>query len=196
MRHRPRPNSATSSIVPLVSTSGHLTSQEESVARIGDGLRAERITRKAWAMRRWILAGGAVAAAIPAGPGLAQTIEGRPGALPLLVLAAVVAIVTVVLNAVVVVYQARQETLRKEIEHRSVDALAAALARCIDDAHTKTRNLPAARELEETAQVRSSARQVLSDMAPHIAALLERDPRRDATRPNGTSPSPTSHVRT
>jgi hypothetical protein len=61
-------------------------------------------------------------------------------------------------------YQAKQETLRKEIEHRSVDTLAAALARCIDDAHAKAQNLPAVRELEETAQVRAGARQLLSDI--------------------------------
>jgi hypothetical protein len=79
-------------------------------------------------------------------------------------------------------YQAKQETLRKEIEHRSVDTLAAALARCIDDAHAKAQNLPAVRELEETAQVRAGARQLLSDMAPHFADLLKRDPEHAAAR--------------
>jgi len=67
-------------------------------------------------MRYWIVVVGAGAAAIPVGPGIERMVEGRPGALPLLVLGAVVAIVTVVLNTVAVMYQARQETLRKGIE--------------------------------------------------------------------------------
>ncbi len=140
---------------------------------MSDGLRLGRTTRGTWAVRHWILAGGAVAAALPAGPSLARTLEGRPAALPLL---ALIAIVTVMLSAAAVMHQARQETCRKEIEYRSVDTLAAALGRCIDDAHTRAQNLPAARQVEEAAQVRASARQLLTDLVPHVAALLERDP--------------------
>ena len=72
-----------------------------------------------------------------------------------------------------------------EIEYRTVRMLAAALARCIDDAHAKAQNLPADRELEEAAQVRTSARQLLTDMVPHVAALMERDPGHVAVRPRG-----------
>jgi len=146
---------------------------------VSDGLRLGRTTQGTRAVRCWILSGGAVAATLPAGLSLARTIGGRPGALSLLALASVVAIATVMLSAGVM-YQARQETLRKEIEYRSADTLAAALARCIDDAHTRAQNLPAAREVEEAAQVRANARQLLADLAPHVAALIERDPGRPA----------------
>lgn len=150
-----------------------------------------RIIRGARQARYWIVAVGAVAAAIPAGPGIERTLEGRPGALPLLVCAVVVAIVTVMLNTVAVMYQARQETLRKEIEFRSIDVLAEAAARCIDDAHARAQNLPPARELEQAAQVRADARQLLTDVVPHIAALLDRNGRhaagrlRDGRQPRG-----------
>jgi hypothetical protein len=92
----------------------------------------------------------------------------------------VIAIIAVVLNATAMMYQARQETRRKEIEHRSADTLAAALARCIDDAHARAQNLPAAREVEEAAQVRASARQLLTDVIPHVAAWIERTPKHAA----------------
>ena len=181
MRDTPGPKPILPLIMPPASVSGHA----ESPASAGDRLWWGRISRGGGTIRFWIVTVGAVAAAIPAGPGIARTVEGRPGALPLLVLAAVVAIVTVALNTAAVMYQARQETLRKEIEYRSADTLAAAMARCIDDAHAKAKNLPAARELEEASQVRASARQLLTDVMPCIAASLERDPRSAAARSRG-----------
>lgn len=113
-----------------------------------------------------------MAAGLPAAPGLAWAIEGRPGALPLLAVAAAAATVIGILNAAAGMYEARQETRRTEIEHRSANTLAAALARCLDDAHAKAQNLSGVEEIEETARVRASARQLLTDVVPPITALL------------------------
>jgi len=147
-----------------------------------DGARMGRTAiRGTWAVRRWILAGGTMAAAISTGPSLARTVGGRLGALPVSALVSVIAIITVTLNAAAMMYQARQETRRKEIEYRGADTLAAALARCIDDAHAWAQNLPAAQEVEEAAHVRASARQLLTGVIPHVAAWLERTPRHAAT---------------
>jgi hypothetical protein len=137
----------------------------------------------AWTMRYWILTAGAAAAMIPGAPGIERAVQCRPGALPLLILTGVVAAITVALNAVAVMYQARQETRRKEIEFRSIATLAEATARCLDAAHARAQNLPPARELEEAAKVRADARQLLTDVMPHIAAVLDRDPRPPADRP-------------
>jgi hypothetical protein len=131
-------------------------------------------------MRYWIVTAGAVATAIPGTPGIERAVEGRPGALPLLILAGVVTIITVVLNTVAAMYQARQETRRKEIEFRSIDVLTEAAARCLDAAHAKAQSLPPARELEEAARVRADARQLLTDVMPHIAAVLDQDSRQTA----------------
>ena len=62
--------------------------------------------------------------------------------MPLLAAAALVALITAILNGVAVMYEARQETRRKEIERHSADTLAAALARCIDDSHARRRASP------------------------------------------------------
>lgn len=146
------------------------------------GTRQGKILRGAWTMRYWIVTAGTVAAAIPGAPGIERAVEGRPGALPLLILAGVVAIITVVLNTVAVIYQARQETRRKEIEFRSIDVLTEAAARCLDAAHTMAQNLPPARELEETARVRADAHQLLTDIMPQIVAVLDQDSRQTAGR--------------
>jgi hypothetical protein len=88
-----------------------------------------KITRGPEWRGRGILAGGTVAAVIPAGFGLAQVIGGRPGSLLPFALATVAVIVTAILNATVMMYQARQETLRREIERRSADKIAEAPVR-------------------------------------------------------------------
>ena len=180
VRHMPESKRSVSPVAPPVANpSDDCLTFEDSGALMGEGLRLERTTtRGMWAVRRWILAGGTVAAAISAGPSLARTVEGRPGAVPVPALVSVVAIITVMLNAAAMMYQVRQETRRKEIECRGADTLAAALARCIDDTHARAQNLPAAREVEEAAQVRASARQLLTEVIPHVAAWLERTPRR------------------
>jgi hypothetical protein len=165
MRDMPGPEPALPSITPPAAASV----LEESP--VPAGTRRGRVMQGAWTMRYWILTAGAAAAMIPGAPGIERAVQCRPGALPLLILTGVVAAITVALNAVAVMYQARQETRRKET------------ARCLDAAHARAQNLPPARELEEAAKVRADARQLLTDVMPHIAAVLDRDPRPPADRP-------------
>ena len=131
------------------------------------------------ARRRWIAAGGAAAVSIPAGPGLIWGIEGKPGAAVLLTVAAVVAIGTAILSAVTAMYEAQQETRRKEIECRSTETLAAAVARCLDDAHARPSN-SSAKEARETARVRASAHRLLANLVPSIATVLQEQEAQDA----------------
>lgn len=129
---------------------------------------------KTTAWRRWILVGGAAAAAVPGAPGIVWMLAGRPGAQPFLAAAIGLALVTALLNAVAAMYQARQETRRREIECRGADVLADALARCIDDTHARAQNLSPVEEATEAAQVRASASAVLSRMQPTVLALTRR----------------------
>jgi len=133
---------------------------------------------------RWVAAEGA-AVAIPATPGLAWAAEGRPGALPLLIAAAVIALVAGILNAAAAIYEARQQTRRLEIMLGGRDTLAAAVARCLDDAHARAQAANPATEIEEIARVRASAREILTEVIPPVAALVGQAPQRptDAARP-------------
>jgi hypothetical protein len=146
---------------------------EEPPARAGDGARWGRITQGASAKRRWIVAGGAAAAGIPAGPGLAWAIAGRPDAVRLLVAAALVALATGIPYVAAAMYQARQETRRKEIECHPANTLADALARSIDDTHSSPRNLSGTEAIEEARRVRKDARLLIADMTPVVSVLLE-----------------------
>lgn len=123
---------------------------------------------RAAAPRRWIIAAGTAVACLSAAPGLAWAVEGRPAAWPLLAAAAG----TGILNAAAAMYEAWQETRRAEIASRSTDMLAGALARCLDDAHARARNLPATQEIQEAARIRASARELLTDVLPPVAAIL------------------------
>ena len=117
-------------------------------------------------------------------------IAGRPGSEPLLIAAIGLALAAVVLNAVAMMYQARQETRRREIEHRGADVLADALARCIDDTHAKAQNLSPADEASEAAQVRASASDVLSRMLPTVLALTSRPPDQESRAVTDSHRSP------
>lgn len=130
------------------------------------------VAQAARARRRWILAGGAVAAGIPASQGVAWAIVGRPDAVPLLAVATVFALATGI-PYVASMYEAGQKTRRQELEWRPINILAAALGRGIDDAHTRPQNVSGAAEIEETRRVRRDARQLLADMGPILTVLLE-----------------------
>jgi hypothetical protein len=119
----------------------------------------------------WITAGGITALAVPGGSGLAWLLAGRPDAWPVLA-AALASVIAVVLNSLAAMYQARQETRRKEIEQHSADIIAASLARVIDDTHARTQGLPAAQEADEAALVRASAAQIMAEISPAILAAL------------------------
>ena len=146
---------------------------EEPPAHAADGARWARITQGASAKRRWIVAGGAAAAGIPAGPGLAWAIAGRPDAVRLLVAAALVALATGIPYVAAAMYQDRQETRRKEIECHPANTLADALARNLDDAHISPQNLSGAEAIEEARRIRKDARLLIDGMTPVVSVLLE-----------------------
>lgn len=133
---------------------------------------------------------------LPGGPGLVLLVASRPGARPLLAVTAMIVIVTAALNAAAVMYQARQETLRKEIERAAANELAAALARSIDSAHASAPGLPVASQAEEAARIRASAAQIVTGMTPAVLALLGQPPGQSASEPSGlTSAAPLTRVR-
>jgi hypothetical protein len=128
-----------------------------------------------------------VAAGIPAGPGLAWAIAGRPDAVRLLAAAALVALATGIPYVAAAMYQARQETRRKEIECHPANTLADALARNLDDAHTSPQNLSGAEAVEEARRVRKDSRQLIADMTPVISVLLKQAHAHPGQAPEGPS---------
>ena len=151
---------------------------------------AHQFTGESRVWLRRIAVGGTTTLMVPAGSGLVWLIAGRPDVRPLLGVVAVITVVTVILNAVAVMYQARQETRRKEIERGAADALAAALARCLDDAHARAQYLPAGRQVDEAARVRASAAQIMSDMTPAILTLLGQPPDRSSSTSQASHEQP------
>jgi hypothetical protein len=173
-REKPGPEPALSAISPQPGyANDDQTPDEGPPALAGGGPRWGRIAQAASAKRRWIVAGGAVAAGILAGPGLAWAIAGRPDAVRLLAAAALVALATGIPYVAAAMYQARQETRRKEIECHPANTLADALARSLDDTHASPQNLSGAEAVEEARRVRKDARQLLADMTPVVSVLLE-----------------------
>jgi hypothetical protein len=152
---------------------GHAESGEDSPARARKATGATT----GHGRRLRIAAGGAAAAAIPATPGMVWLIAGRAGALPFLVAAGVLAMATAAVSGAVSMYEARQETRRREIECHSVDAIADALARCIDATHAPAPSPLKAQQAEEAAKVRASALQFLTQAAPAMLPLFPRPPK-------------------
>ena len=157
-------------------------------AQAEDEPRWGRISQVASGKKRWI-AGGAAAAVIPAGPGLAWAIAGRPDAVLLVAAAALVGLATGLPYAVTAMYQARQETRRKAIEYHSVNTIAAAVAECIAATHTQAEGVSGADAIEEAKRIRASVNQFLANPSPAIATLLKQHPAGPAqpaeSRPGG-----------
>ena len=128
--------------------------------------------RAALARRQAIIGGGAVAAGVTAGSGLAWVITGHLDVFTLLASTAVLTVLMAILNAAVAMYEARQETLRMEIECQPACVLAAALASCFDDTHARPPELPGVTELQAAARARARARQLLADMAPTVTIVF------------------------
>jgi hypothetical protein len=142
------------------------------------GQPADPDPRGARIMRSWryllpALAGGTVATTIPAARALGWPADARPGAGPWLAAAAAI-LGTALSQMITDIYRDRQRTRRREIEQHGADAIATALAQLINAAHTKAQNLSGVREMEETARVRDSARQVTVDLVAAITALSRR----------------------
>jgi hypothetical protein len=79
------------------------------------------------------------------------------------------------LNTAAVMYQARQETRRREIDRRGPQLVAAALARCIDGTHATAGGVTGAEAVAEAARVRASATRAVTALGPAVAAMLDQD---------------------
>jgi hypothetical protein len=80
-----------------------------------------------------------------------------------------IAVATLAIAGITSMYRSRQETRRKEIEWHSVNAVADALATCIDDVH---RSAAGGQEPVEAEHVRSSARSFLAGPGAAVLARL------------------------
>jgi hypothetical protein len=123
---------------------------------------------------RWrVTAGGAIA--VPAAPAAAWLAGARQDAVPLLVGAALALLAVTALNTAAVMYQARQETRRREIDRRGSQLVAAALARCIDGTHAAVAGVTGAEAAAEAARVRASAARAMTTLGPAVNATLDQD---------------------
>ncbi len=104
--------------------------------------------------------------AVPVVPGIVMAAGARTG---ITVLAAVA---TVVIVATAAMYRSWQETRRTEIEWHSVNAVADALAACINNVHHSATGLPCGQEAAEADHVRSSARSFLAGPGAVILTRL------------------------
>jgi hypothetical protein len=135
----------------------------------GQGAAAGHRAGKPWAFA----AAGAAATAIPAGPGLALAAAGHPQtAVPLLISSSVIAIVSIIAGAAARIYDSRQCTRRLEIQHAGPNALAEAMARCIDHTHAAAEGIPAGQRAAEAARARASAGQAVAEMVPAMLAAM------------------------
>jgi hypothetical protein len=133
-RHTSGPEQWLPSIMPLVTylMDDRSAARAEPQPSAADGPQPRTGNRRAGARRLRVIAAGTAATGIPAMPALAWLIEQRHGAALPLAIAAVTAASAAILGTTAVMYEARQETMRAEIEHRSTNTIAAALARYID----------------------------------------------------------------
>lgn len=123
-------------------------------------------------VRRWLItAGSAAANGVPAGV-LALTV--RTAAHPVLITVAVLAAFVFACAVGVVMYQAWQETRRKQIDLQAVTTIAEAFAACIDDAHRHAHDPADKASSAEAARVRDNARQLLTEHREELARLTER----------------------
>jgi hypothetical protein len=125
---------------------------------------------RSWSPRWWVTAGGT--AAVPAAPAVAWLAGARQDSVPLMIGAALLVVAVTVLNTAAVMYQARQETRRREIDQHGAQLLAAALARCIDGTHAVAAGVTGADAVAEAARVRASATRAVTTLGPAVAAML------------------------
>jgi hypothetical protein len=135
----------------------------------------------------WVFAAtGAVATAVPAVPGLALAAAGDPHAALLLICSGAIAAISVIAGAVVRIYDIAQRTRRLQIQCAGPNAIAAAMAKCIDDTHATAQDVPAGQHAAEAASVRASAATALTEMMPAMLAALEQQ----IPRPAGLNAAP------
>lgn len=133
------------------------------------------------ARSRWgFAAAGAAATAVPAGPGLALAAVGDPHAVLLLICSGAIAAVSVITGAVVRIYDIAQQTRRLQIQYEGPNAIATAMAKCIEDTHAAAQDVPAGQRAAEAASVRASAATALTEMMPAMLAALGQQTSRPA----------------
>jgi len=126
-------------------------------------------------------AAGAAATALPAGPGLWLAAAGDPHAVPLLICSGAIATVTAIVGTAVRIYDIAQRTRRLQIQYAAPNAIAAAMAKVIDDTHTAAQHVPAGQHAAEAASVRASAAKALTQMMPAMLIVLEQQTPRPAS---------------
>jgi len=123
---------------------------------------------------------GAAATALPAGPGLWLTAAGDPHAVPLLICSGAIAAVSVIAGTAVKIYDIAQRARRLQIQYAAPNAIAAAMARCIDDTHAAAQDIPPGQHAAEAASIRASAATALNQMMPAMLTALEQQTPRPA----------------
>ncbi len=139
-----------------------------------------RLAQRARAGRRWILAGGTMAAGVPA-----WALAGRADTVPHVAAAALIAFAAGLPYAITTMYEARQETLRGKDDNHAADARADAVAGLLNATHTMAPGLSGAEAIKEAERVRASARQALVDAGPSLIAMPERAHRHPGQPPEG-----------
>jgi len=122
----------------------------------------------------------ATATAIPAGSGLWLAAAGDPHAALLLICSGAIAAVSVIAGTAVKIYDSAQRTRRMEIQYAAPNAIAAAMAKCIDDTHAAAQDVPPGQHAAEAAKVRASAATALTEMMPAMLTALEQQTPRPA----------------
>jgi hypothetical protein len=138
MRHRPKHSTEQElpSIMPLVTylMDDHSAGGTEPQLPAKGGSRAATRAQRATTRRLRVIAANGTAAA-PAWSALAWGVGGRPDAICVLAITAVITLGVVILHTATAMYEARQETRRTEIQRRGANTIAAAVSRYIDGTH-------------------------------------------------------------
>jgi hypothetical protein len=114
---------------------------------------------------------------ITAGAATASGVLGvtvRPAAQSMLIAVVVLVVVVVACTAAVVMYQARQETQRKQLDVEPLNKVAHAVAGVVQDVHRHADDPADKDSVAEAKRVRDSAQRFLADHAGDLARLTER----------------------
>jgi hypothetical protein len=124
---------------------------------------------------RWLITAGAAAA--PGIPAAVLTLTTRTAAQSALITVVVLAAIVIITSATAVIYQARQETLRKQMELQAESAIANALAACLDDLHRHADDPADKASVAEARRVRDSARHYLTEHGTDVLARFADRPK-------------------
>lgn len=105
------------------------------------------------------------------------TLTSRTVAQPVLITVVVLAAIITLSSVAAVIYQARQETLRKQIELHPVTTVANALAACLNDVHRHADDPADNASVAEARRVRDSARHYVTGHGTDVLARLTERPK-------------------